>query len=198
MSALGRQRRVRKAPPWRQEQSAGTGQKRSSCNVHVPRLVVTIYSKQKLNSESETMECETDWSAMAGNGRCVPMPKTMTEISDRFTGIWLGAPEFASLKKSVTYPLTLEMMFGVLRAAVSRTATHCKTEEARAAYLASLNELDMALKDYRAGEVTTGSLRTQLAQHLFRWGALPRSRTRAAWYVETLRQDLEQRAERRP
>jgi hypothetical protein len=141
------------------------------------------------------MESDTDWRAMAGNGQCVPLPKTTTEISDRFVSVFLGAPEFASLQKAVKYRLTIDMMFGVLRAAVAGVAARCKGDEARAAYLASLDELDKALEDYHAGRVMLGTLRTQLAQHLFRWGALPRSRALAAQYIETLRHKLKQQVE---
>jgi hypothetical protein len=123
------------------------------------------------------------------------MPKTTTEISDRFVSIFLDAPEFASLQKVVRYPVTLDMMFGVLRVAVDGVATRCKGEDARTAYRASLDELDTALADYRAGHVALGTLRTQLAWHLFRWGALPRSRALATRYIETLRHELKQRIE---
>lgn len=138
----------------------------------------------------EPMESVTDWSAVAGNGSCVPMPKTTTEISDRFVAVWMGAPEFSSLQKVVKYPLTLDMMLGVLRAAVAHVASRCKNEDAKAAYLESLDELARAFEHYRAGEVKMGRVRVQLARHLFRWGALPRSRSMAARYVELLRKEL--------
>jgi hypothetical protein len=137
------------------------------------------------------METCTDWSVVAGNGHCVPMPKTTTEISDHFVCVQMDAPEFTSLQRAVTYPLTLEMMFGVLRAAVANAASRCRGEDARTAYVSSLGEIDLALDCYRAGHRKEGSLRVQLAQHLFRWGALPRSRNTATRYVESIREALD-------
>ena len=136
------------------------------------------------------MEHDTDWMSLAGNGACVPMPKTTTEISDRFVGIYVGAPDFEALQKAAKYPLTLDMMFGVLRAAVARVESRCKGADARMAYLKSLDELTRAYHYYRVGEIRLGQLRIQLAHHLFRWGALPRSRQMADRYIEMLQQTL--------
>ena len=133
------------------------------------------------------MAHEADWAGLAGNGACVPMPKTTTEISDRFVVILVGAPEFKSLQKAVSYTITLDMMFGVLRAAVLGVESRCKSQDARLAYLESLEELALAHRHYQMGEIDLGRLRVQLAQHLFRWSALPRSRSMATRYVDTLR-----------
>ncbi|MCA1325012.1 hypothetical protein [Herbaspirillum sp. alder98] len=56
------------------------------------------------------------------------MPKTTTEISDRFVGIYVGAPDFEALQKAAKYPLTLDMMFGVLRAAVAGSNRDAKAQ----------------------------------------------------------------------
>lgn len=136
------------------------------------------------------MQHDTDWRSVAGNGACVPMPKTTREISDHFVGLYVGAPNFDTLQKAVKYPLTLDMMFGVLRAAVEGVESRCKGADARMAYLKSLDELTRAYHYYQAGEIRLGQLRVQLAHQLFRWGALPRSRQMADRYIEILQQAL--------
>jgi hypothetical protein len=119
---------------------------------------------------------DVDWKRIAGKGTCVPLPRTVTQISDQFTVIYITGPEFASLQRAVTYPITLDMMMGTLVVAIEGMAERCKRDEARQAYRRSLSELHLAWESYRRGDSQRGLLRTKRAQHLFREGALPRYR----------------------
>ena len=116
------------------------------------------------------------WRAQAGNGRCLSLPGTTSEINGQFTTMIVRAPEFRSLQRATTYPVTLEMVYGVQFAAIEGLAARCKRPEARVAYEGALEQLNRAYEHFRAGDDELGRLRTVLARHLFREGALPCNR----------------------
>ena len=118
-----------------------------------------------------------EWRARAQDpAGCIAMPATVTQVSDSFIVIARLAPDFDGVQRAVDFPVSMDMMFGVLMAAVDRLATRCKRNDGRAAYLSSLGLLGQARTDFLDGDRELGRLRTQLARYLYREGALPRSR----------------------
>jgi len=118
-----------------------------------------------------------EWRARAQDpATCIAMPATITQISDSFIVIERLAPDFDGVQRAVAFPVSMDMMFGVLMAAVDRLATRCKRDDGRAACLGSLGLLGQALADFRGGDRELGRLRTRLARHRYREGAVPRSR----------------------
>jgi hypothetical protein len=120
----------------------------------------------------------------------VPIPTDFIDANDRFTSIFLGAPDFQLLQKAVTYTITLDMMFDSLKSGVEGLARRCKKDESRQLYLRAIEELDIAYRYYVAGKDSHGCFHVQLGQCYLRQAGKPLSRPAELKKEEWLREKL--------
>jgi hypothetical protein len=140
-----------------------------------------------------------EWRTRSRNASaCVALPATITQISDSFVVIERLAPGFDGLQRAVDFPVSMDMMFGVLLAAIDTLATRCKRPDGRVAYLQSSGSLHQAYADFRDGELERARLRTQFARHLYRQGALPRCAASEGQAALDVQQRIDELAAARP
>jgi hypothetical protein len=60
----------------------------------------------------------------------VPVPHTVREIGDRFTSIFVGAPDFVFLNSCVTYTITLDTMMNSLAEGITSVMQRTKSADA--------------------------------------------------------------------
>jgi hypothetical protein len=123
----------------------------------------------------------------------VPVPTDFRSVDDRFTSVYLGAPEFELLKKAVTYTITIEMMFESLRSGVQTISNRCKSDAALGLYARALDMLEAAQRLYIDGKKAQGSLTVQLAQCYFRQAGKPISKAsekkKEQWLIARLQEN---------
>lgn len=97
----------------------------------------------------------------------VPVPHTVREIGDRFTSIFVGAPDFVFLNSCVTYTITLDMMMNSLVEGITSVMQRTKSADAAQAYEECLSEVASIHELYRSGEVAEAQRRIQTAERSF-------------------------------
>jgi hypothetical protein len=97
----------------------------------------------------------------------VPVPYTVREVGDWFTGIFVGAPDFVFLNSCVTYTITLDMMMNALVEGITSVMQRTKSADAAKAYEDCLSEVAAIHELYRSDEVAEAQRRIQTAQRSF-------------------------------
>ena len=123
----------------------------------------------------------------------VPIPTTFRDTNDRFTGVFVGAPEFEFLNRHVSYTITLDMMMDSLRMGIATVAGRTKNLEALVLFQQSRDELDATHALYRENKISEAQRRIQVAQRLFQQaGKLRNKKGAAARLVEEDQLDAEE------
>ena len=98
----------------------------------------------------------------------VPIPRNFTDVDDRFTSIFLGAPDFKLLNSiGCSYLITLDMMMDSLRQGITNVAKRTKRPAAILLFQQCLSEVDLVHEMYRHGKIEEARLKIQEVQQLF-------------------------------